>query len=116
MPPSPKIVRLNQLIYQELSMILRTLFHDSTAKISLTGVSLSSDLHDACVYFSVLGDENDIRKATKFLLGNAKNLCQTLCRRIKLRRSPHLNFKYDNSIARGQNILAILDSLQTHHG
>jgi ribosome-binding factor A len=97
-------------------MILRTLFHDLTARISLTGVSLSPDLCDACVYFSVLGDENDIRKATKFLLKNAKNLCQTLCRRIKLRCSPRLNFKYDNSIARGQNILAILDSIQTHHG
>jgi ribosome-binding factor A len=97
-------------------MILRTLFHDSTAKISLTGVSLSPDLHDAYVYFSVLGDENDIQKATKFLLGNAKNLCQILCRRIKLRRSPHLNFKHDNSIARGQNILAMLDSLRIHNG
>ncbi|MDR2628461.1 MAG: 30S ribosome-binding factor RbfA [Puniceicoccales bacterium] len=116
MLPSPRIVRLNQLVYQELSIILRTLFHDSTVKISLTGVSLSPNLNDACVYFSVLGDENDIQKATKFLLGNAKNLCQILCRRIKLRRSPHLDFKYDNSIARGQNILAILDSLQTHHG
>ncbi|MDR1890741.1 MAG: 30S ribosome-binding factor RbfA [Puniceicoccales bacterium] len=108
---SPRIVRLNQLVYQELNTILHTLFRDSAAKISITEVSLSPDLYNAHVYFSVIGDENDIQNATKFLLKNAKNLCQALCRRIRLRCSPQLNFKYDDSIARGQNILAMLDSL-----
>ncbi|MDR2778854.1 MAG: 30S ribosome-binding factor RbfA [Puniceicoccales bacterium] len=108
---SQRILRLNQLVYQELNIILHTLFRDAATRISITEVSLSPDLHDAYIYFSVIGDGNGIQEATKFLLRNAKTLRQTLCQRIRLRFSPRLNFKYDNSIVRGQNILATLDSL-----
>jgi ribosome-binding factor A len=92
-------------------MLLRTLFRESASKISVTEVSVSPDLQNAYLYFAVMGTEKDIKEAEKFLLKNSKILRQKLFQRIKLRSSPRLNFKYDDSMSRGQHILQILDDL-----
>ncbi|MDR2737864.1 MAG: 30S ribosome-binding factor RbfA [Puniceicoccales bacterium] len=108
----PRIVRLNKLICRELNALLRTMFRESGERISITDVEVAPDLHDACVYFSVIGDGDFVRQATKFLVRKSKILRRELFQRIRLRCSPRLNFRYDDSIARGQSVLAILDSLQ----
>jgi ribosome-binding factor A len=92
-------------------VLLRTLFRESAQKISVTEISVSPDLRNACVYFSVVGTEEDVRASEKFLAKNSKVLRQKLFQRIKLRTSPQLNFKHDNAMSRGQHVLQILDKL-----
>jgi ribosome-binding factor A len=88
------------------------MFRDSAHKISITETSVSPDLHDASVYFSVLGEGDDVAAAAKFLSKHAGALCQKLFKRLRLKHCPRLNFIHDNSMARGQNILKILETLR----
>ncbi|MDR1595808.1 MAG: 30S ribosome-binding factor RbfA [Puniceicoccales bacterium] len=109
---SPRITRLNKLVFRELNALLHTAFRGSAAKISITETSVSPDLHDAYVYFSVLGTADDIAGATKFLEKISGILRHRLFQRVRLKFSPRLNFRYDDSMSRGQNIIGMLDNLE----
>jgi ribosome-binding factor A len=108
---TPRTIRLNKLLCRELSRLLHTAFRESTDRISITDAEVSPDLHDAYVYFSVVGDGIEVVKAKKFLAKKSKILRQKLFQRIQLRYSPQLNFRYDDSMARGQSVLKILENL-----
>jgi ribosome-binding factor A len=111
-----RIIRLNRIIRNELNALLHTAFRDSSKRISITDAVVSPDLHDAFVYFSVVGDGADIATATGFLHKKSKILRQKLFQRVRLKYSPRLEFRYDDSLARGRNVLKILDDLDGDHG
>jgi ribosome-binding factor A len=106
-----RMIRLNKIVYRELNSLLHTAFRDVAGKIVATEVLISPDLRDAYVYFSVTGGEDDVRMATKFLLKNSKILRRKLFQRVRLKHSPRLNFRHDNSLARAQRVIELLDSL-----
>ena len=106
------MIRLNRLVFRELNTLLHTLFRDRASKISITATEISPDLRDAYIYFSVVGTESDRGEAKKFFEKNSGILRHRLFQRVRLKFSPRLNFRYDDSMARGQNILKVLDNLQ----
>jgi ribosome-binding factor A len=111
-----QLLRLNKIVGNELSALLHTVFRDSSVGISITDVVVSPDFHDAFVYFSVVGDGKAAAAAMKFLRKKSKILRQRLFQRIRLRRTPRLEFRHDDSTVRGQRVLKILDDLDVAHG
>jgi ribosome-binding factor A len=105
------MIRLNKIVHREMSSLLHTLFRESAQNISVTAAAVSPDLRDACVYFSVVGDGDAVARAEKFFLKNAKFLRRRLFQRVRIKYSPRLNFRYDDSIERGQRTIAILEKL-----
>lgn len=102
--------------------------HDPRAQfITVTGVKVSADLKIARVYWSVLGgisqdkfsngkeigaldfpEEEEIEEVGK-VLTNAKGfLKRQIGLELKLRYTPELIFQYDESLARGSRIEALL--------
>jgi ribosome-binding factor A len=111
-----RTIRLNKIVRNELSALLHTAFRDCSDRISITDAIVSPDFHDAFVYFSVVGDAGDIAAAKKFLGKKSGLLRRRLFQRIRLKYSPRLEFRYDDSMARGQSTLGILDELDGSHG
>jgi len=55
-------LRVNVLVQQEVSQLLHTRYQGQTVYITISDVSISPDLRNGRVYYSVLGDEAEKRK------------------------------------------------------
>ncbi len=79
--------------------------------VTVTGVSVSPDLHDAKVYVSVLGSLKR-RRAALDALDSARGVLQRrLARELSLKRTPRLAFEYDPTVERGVHMTKLIDAL-----
>jgi len=78
---------------------------------SITGVDVSPDLHLAQVYVSGL-DEAETRKMVDELRKRQGPIRSALGRRIRLRYTPELDFRFDETTMRAGRIEAILTSVR----
>jgi ribosome-binding factor A len=77
--------------------------------VTVTSVKTSPDLRSARVYVSVLGDEA-ARADTLAGLDSAHGLLQqAIGRELRMKRTPTLQFVFDESIDRGMRISELLD-------
>jgi len=113
--PNRRIERINHLLRQEIAELLSREVKDSTLStslISITEVDTSPDLRNAKVYFSVYGDEEEIKAAGDHLRRAAGFLHHNLKERLDLRHTPHLEFVVDRSIARGDRIMRLMRTIE----
>lgn len=105
--------RLAETIKKEISNILRDEIKDPRIGfVTVTDVEVSLDLRNAKIYFSVLGDK-DKRKGTIDVLNKANGFIRSeLGRRIRLRFTPELLFKIDESLDHGIKIMEILEEVK----
>ncbi len=105
--------RVGEQIKKELSLLIQSEMKDPRIGfVTVTGVDVTNDLSQAEVYLSVMGDEEQkvnsvkgIEKATGFLRSE-------LGKRIRLRHTPELIFKIDESIAYGSRIEELLGEIK----
>jgi ribosome-binding factor A len=79
------------------------------ALITVTDVEVSPDQAHAKVFFTLLGDTQQIADATEGLKRAAGFLRTQLAQRMKLRTIPQLDFKYDASVERGMKLTRLID-------
>ena len=104
-------LRVNVLVQQEVSHLLHTRYRGQTVYITITDVSISPDLRNGRVYYSVIGGEDEKQQAEKFFRQNAHDIRFQLGKRIVLKYLPHLKFVYDESMARGSDIIEFMDQV-----
>jgi ribosome-binding factor A len=97
--------RVGDLIKREIAFIIqRELKDPGIGFVTITGVELSSDLKQARVFYSVLGDQDSkIRSASalKRATGFIQNEIGT---RLRLKYTPGIHFCFDESVERGARI------------
>lgn len=104
--------RLNSQFKEELAELLRKVKDPRIGFVSLTDVEVTPDLKQARVYVSVLGDEA-ARSATMAGLRSATGFLKSeLARRVRLRQMPEIEWRYDDSIARGARINELLNQVK----
>ncbi|WP_006787488.1 30S ribosome-binding factor RbfA [Thiorhodospira sibirica] len=102
--------RVGDQIQRELAELLRHEVNDpGIGMITLAGVEVSRDFAYAKVYFSVLGDDTQIKASQAALQRASSFLRRELGRRIRLRTIPQLRFVYDDTQLRGAKISALID-------
>ena len=109
--------RVNDAVAQEMAVIIRDVKDPrvSESLITVTGADVSPDFKYAKIFYSVLGADGDteamkeigkgLRSASGFIRGQ-------LAKRLNLRVTPELTFVADESIMRGVNIAAMINSLE----
>jgi ribosome-binding factor A len=113
--PNRRMLRINQLLREEIAELLSREVKDSTLNsslISITEVETSSDLRSAKVYFSVYGDEEEIQAAQAHLDRAAGFLRRSLMSRLDLRQTPRLEFVADRSLARADRIMRLMRGIE----
>ena len=102
--------RVNEAVREVLSArIAGGLSDPRIGFVTVTSVETSPDLRHARVYVSVLGDEAE-RADTLAGLASAHGLLQqSIADELRLKRTPTLEFVYDESIDRGMRISELLD-------
>jgi ribosome-binding factor A len=108
---SQRISRVNALLRREVSDQMRRYYRSETASITISDVDCSSDLRNARIYFSVLGDDQAIDEAAKLFRRIGKDLRQRVSKQIVLKYFPRFEFHYDPSLERGAGINSLLDEL-----
>ncbi len=79
--------------------------------VTITRCSLSRDLHNATIFFTVMGDEEQ-RKVSLAHLEHARGFIRHLLgRRLKLKFLPELHFEVDEILLQEQRIGKILEEL-----
>ena len=112
---SHRIERVNQLIRQEISDLLRREVKDPRLSqfIAVTEVATSPDLKNAKVYISFISDEQQKQDALDALAGASNFFRKEMARTLRLRRIPELSFHWDNSIERGVHIMNLIDDVSS---
>ena len=108
--------RVGEEIRHELSeMLSRGAVHDpGIGFITLTRVAVTADLQLARVYYTTLGDEKS-RTQTAQALGRATPfLRRQIGGRLRLRRTPELEFRFDQSVESQDRIEQILRDLHAN--
>ena len=95
--------RLDALILKELSVIILKEIELDNALITLTDVSITSDLREAKIKFSVLPSENS-EKVLKTLRKESGRLKYALQKKIIIRVIPELMFEIDRGPELAANI------------
>lgn len=104
--------RVGEEIKKELSVLIqRELKDPRIGFVTVTGVEVTNDLSQAKVYLSVFGDEEKKRDTLKGLEKATGFLRTEIGKRIRLRHTPELIFKIDESIAYGSRIEKLLDEI-----
>jgi ribosome-binding factor A len=105
----PRTRRVGEQMQRELAGILHEELKDPRlGMISVSGVEVSRDLAHARVFISVLGGEEDASETIKVLNKAAGFLRHQLGQRMRLRVVPQLRFLYDESLAEGARMDALI--------
>jgi len=110
--PSRRIKKVNELIRQELSDIIRQEIEmPEGCLVTVKKAETSADLEEVKVGISVLPTE-DRDKALNLLKKNIYQLQQVLNDKLVLRVVPKLNFYIDKSEEKAQRINDLLDKVE----
>ena len=101
--------RVNEAVREVVSARLAEGLRDPRIGfVTVTSVDTSSDLRQARVYVSVLGDAEQ-REATMAGLESAHGVLQlAVARELRMKHTPTLQFVFDESIERGMRITELL--------
>jgi ribosome-binding factor A len=103
--------RVNESVRAVVADAIGELADPRLGIVTVTGVQVSPDLHDARVYVSVLGSAKKQRSALA-ALESARGVVQgRLARELRMKRTPLLAFEYDQSVERGVHMAKLIDEL-----
>ncbi|HZP56248.1 MAG TPA: 30S ribosome-binding factor RbfA [Dehalococcoidia bacterium] len=107
---SRRTERVNELLRQELSVLLREELRDPriAGLVSVTEVDVSPDLRHANAWISVLGTDDERASTMEALRSARPFLRRELAHRLRLRNTPELDFRSDTSIEHGQQLTDLM--------
>jgi ribosome-binding factor A len=107
--PTDRMRRVDEAVRQVLSdAVAQDLQDPRIGFVTMTSVKTSPDLRHARVYVSVLGDDAE-RAATLAGLQSAHGALQRrLARELRMKRTPTLEFLYDETTDRAMHLEEIL--------
>ena len=106
-----RATRVAELIQKNIAEILRDI-KELTGLVTVTSVRLTDDLQTCRIFYSVIGTDTDKKNAEKVLTENLKLIRYNLAQNMELRRTPTIDFKYDDSGEKAERIFEILDKIE----
>jgi ribosome-binding factor A len=104
--------RVGELVHRALATIVRDRLWDQDFKLlSITAIDMARDLKKATVFVSVLGQADEKDRVVTTLNDQAGFLRRELSKKINLRHTPEINFRYDSSIEQGYRLNRLIDGL-----
>ncbi|MCZ2258780.1 30S ribosome-binding factor RbfA [Sporosarcina sp. G11-34] len=113
---SKRVNRVAEQMKKELGdIILQKVKDPRIGFVTVTDVEVTGDLQEATIYISVLGSDREKEDTLKGL-SKAKGFIRTeIGQRIRLRKTPEIEFKFDESVAYGSRIESLLTQVKNEH-
>ncbi|MGB7412800.1 MAG: 30S ribosome-binding factor RbfA [Thermosynechococcaceae cyanobacterium] len=109
-----RVSKVAELIRREVSQMLLHEIKDErvgAGMISVTDVDVSGDLQHATIFVSIYGSEEAQAETMEGLHSASGYVRRELGKRVRLRRSPEIIFKEDQSLERGMGMVSLLNEL-----
>lgn len=81
--------------------------------VTFTQVRLTGDLRNATVYYSHLGDADELPRITEYFQRENWQIRKLVGRGLRIRHIPELAFKFDPSIQEGLKIERLLNEIKS---
>jgi len=106
--------RVADMIKNEVALLLlRKVKDPRLINVSIVAAEVTRDLRKAIIYYSVLGDEQQVKNAAEGL-ARAKGFIRShLARELGMRATPDLVFKLDLSMVHQQDMERLLREIRT---
>jgi len=105
--------RVAEQIQREISKIVQELKEPKMGFATITGVKLTDDLQSARVFFSVIGTENEVAETCRILKDSVPSIRHQLAAKMNLRRTPTLEFVFDETPAKAGRVLELLEKIRS---
>ncbi|NMB11117.1 MAG: 30S ribosome-binding factor RbfA [Firmicutes bacterium] len=112
MATQQRVQRVREAIKQEASDIIQQMKDPRIGFVTVTDAEVSRDLRHVKIFVSVLGDEESRRTSLEGLERATGYIRSELGQRIRLRHTPEIVFRWDESLERGARISKILQDLR----
>ena len=117
--PSQRIQRVQNLLRSEISTVMQRKLKDPRiGMVTITEVEADADLKNARVFVSVLGSAEQENATLEGLTSAAGFIRSELMKVLHLRPMPSLEFRMDDTVARGARTLELLEQIadERDHG
>jgi ribosome-binding factor A len=110
---SHRLLRVRELLKRETGEVLRReLPVNEAGLVTVNDVEVTGDLRQATVFISILGSPDQQKTGLSLLQQNRARIQGLVAKAVILKYTPHLRFKVDDSVVRGNRVLAILAELE----
>jgi ribosome-binding factor A len=107
--PKDRMRRVNEAVREVLGVAITNDLKDPRIGfVTVTSVDTSPDLRHAHVYVSVLGDERQRDDSLAGLASSHGYLQSRVASELRLKHTPQLDFRFDDSVDRGLRIERLL--------
>lgn len=103
-----RLLKVNEALREVLSQEIAALKDPRIGFVTVTGVETSVDLRHAKVFVSVLGGAREREHSLAGLRAAHGRLQERMAADVRIKRTPQLQFIYDESIDRGMRIESLL--------
>ena len=108
-----RTTRVGEQIIKGLAELLMKKVKDPRVKgVTLTGILLSKDLKNAKIYFSVLGNADEAKRAKEGLDSAKGYIKREIGRKVKLKYIPEIIFEHDSTMETGNRIDALFKKIK----
>lgn len=105
--------RVGDQIREEVTQLLaRSVQDPGIGFVTITRVKVTPDLQLARIFYTSIGDDKQQKETAKALERAKPFLRRQLAQRVRLRRAPELEFKYDESIADLDHVEKLLEQVR----
>jgi ribosome-binding factor A len=110
---SHRLQRVRELLKREIGeAIRREIPVDQGGLVSVNDVDIAGDLRIATAFISILGNAEQQRTGLALLHKNRVRIQAYVAKTVILKYTPQLRFVVDDSVARGNKVLAIIEELE----
>ena len=92
--------RVAELIQEKIVGILRDIKDLNKGLFTVTKVKITDDLQTCRIFYSVIGTPQDITDSSNVIKDNLKHIRFSLANAVDLRRTPTIEFVYDDKLYR----------------
>jgi ribosome-binding factor A len=110
--PTRRTIRVAEVLRKELSALMTQSLDLEGMLITISSVELPPDMKQAYVYVSTLNPEVELGSALATLNRNRRDWQSSIGRRLGLKFTPQLIFRFDEAIERGDRVMEILTKLE----
>jgi ribosome-binding factor A len=111
--PTMRHERVRELLKRAIGESVRREFNvNDVGLITVNDIDVAGDLKSAVVFVSILGNASQQKRALQVLEDNRIRLQALVAKAVVLKFTPTLKFVTDDSIVRGNKVLAIIEELE----
>ena len=108
---STRLARVSELMKREIGIILEREFEFQNALVTVHDVDVTPDLRNAHVFIGIVGADEQRGGIIEQLEKKRGHIQSLVMKRVTLKYTPQLHFRFDDSIERGVRVVNLLDEI-----